>query len=300
MASEKFANLAETTLASGYTSGTTTLSVTSAAGFPTVGVFRVRLGNAGKTIWRVDSVSGTTFTGAAEANDANANSGETVKIVASKAVAERFTQSPESGEARLISGAAAVDFFGPIHKLTPLDQSGWAWVNQGGFSVTQANGIVYLAGPASGAGNNVKLRTVAAPSTPYTITAAIIPLTSGTFSLAGIALRNAASGRFIHINARHDRGVVVTKQNTATSFNSDPVTRTNAHGGGGTLLFLRMADDGTNVIFSYSVDGVNFTQLFSEARTTFINTPDEVGITAGYEGTAVGGAGSSVLSWVQT
>ena len=40
-------NLAETTLASGYTAGAGSISVASAAGFPTTGTFRVRLGNAG-------------------------------------------------------------------------------------------------------------------------------------------------------------------------------------------------------------------------------------------------------------
>jgi hypothetical protein len=299
MAPEKFANLAETTLASSYTSGTTTLSVVSASGFPTVGVFRVRLGNAGKTIWRVDSVSGTTFTGAAEANDANATSGDAVKIVASKAVAERFVQSPESGEARLISGVSAADFYGPSHKLTALDQSGWAWVNQGGFSVTQASGIVYLAGPGSGAGNNVKLRSVAAPSTPYTITASVITFTGTGFSFVGIALRHNSSGRFIHIVPAQDRSIAVNRQNTATSFASTAVTRASAHGGGH-LLFLRMRDDGTNVIFSYSSDGVNYTQLHSEARTSFINTPDHVAISAGHEGTGPGDGGGSILSWVQS
>ena len=83
MAFEKFANLAETTLSAGYTAGAGSISVTSAAGFPTAGVFRVRLGNAGKTIFRVDSVSGTTFTGAAEANDANAANGDSATCVLS-------------------------------------------------------------------------------------------------------------------------------------------------------------------------------------------------------------------------
>src|SRR5690348_7784839 len=141
MSAEVFANLAETTLGAGYTSGGSSITVASASGFPSTGVFRVRLGNAGKTIYRVDSVSGTTFTGGAEANDANATTGDTVVLVATKAVAERFVQSPESGAIDLISGAAGVDAYGPVWKIVRPDTLSWSWQNQGGASVVDANGI---------------------------------------------------------------------------------------------------------------------------------------------------------------
>ena len=109
MASEKAANLAETTLASGYTSGGASISVTSASGFPTTGTFRVRLGNASRTTYRVDSVSGTTFTGGAEANDANAASSDTVIQVASRQTFERLIQSPDTGAINAPSGVSGAD-----------------------------------------------------------------------------------------------------------------------------------------------------------------------------------------------
>src|SRR5690242_1967894 len=140
MASEKFANLAETTLASSYTSGGSSIIVTDASLFPTSGIFRVALGNANKTIYRVDSVSGTTFTGGAEEFDGNAAGGDAVVLVGSKGSAERFLQAPTSAEVQAYSGALGVDRYGPMWKLTPMDQSGWAWQNQGSASVSQASG----------------------------------------------------------------------------------------------------------------------------------------------------------------
>src|SRR6185436_11731147 len=151
-----------------YTSGGSSISVTSATGFPTTGVFRVRLGNVGKTIWRVDSVSGTTFTGAAEANDANAASSDTVIQVASRQTFERLIQSPTAGEARGISGVSGADYYGPIWKLGDPTTPSWAWVNQGSSTITSTNGIEHLEIPS--ATTNIRSRVITAPATPYTIT----------------------------------------------------------------------------------------------------------------------------------
>lgn len=302
MPAEQFANLAETTLASGYTSGTTTLSVASSSGFPSVGPFRVRLGNTGKTIWRVDSVSGTTWTGAAEANDANAASSDSVKIVASSQVAERMLQSPSTGEIHTYTGVSGADRYGPIWKLAPLDQSGWSWVNQGAWSVTQGSGVVWLHGAATGAGLNVKIRETAAPSTPYTITAAVIPWhssASGSIAGGGICMRESGTGKILEFIL--DRGVLVLNKNTSpTVFSSQPVNRAGL-GGAGPIVFLRMNDGGTNITFGYSIDGVNFQTVFTEGRTVFMaGAPDKVGIVGTQEGSGALDAGVSILSWVQS
>lgn len=302
MAVEVFANLAETTLASSYTSGGSSISVASAALFPTIGTFRVALGNSSKTIFRVDSVSGTTFTGAAEAFDGNASSGDKVTLVASKATAERFLQSPVSGEQRAPSGVSAADFYGPVSKLVALDQSSWSWVNQtSGVSaaVDQASGVVYLRTAARASGLNVALRDKAAPSTPYTITVLVVPLWSTTISGPGIALRQSSSGKFINLFL--DRGsVVVNKDTSPTAFSSQP-WNVGAAGHGGPV-WLRMSDDGTTIKFSYSKDGVNFIEALSETRTTFLLTtgPDRVAITCTLELTGLSVGGGSFLSWVET
>jgi hypothetical protein len=301
MASEKFANLAETTLAASYTSGTTTLSVASAAGFPTVGVFRVRLGNTGKTIWRVDSVSGTTFTGAAEANDANANSGDAVKIVASRAVAERFTQSPESGDIRLPSGVSAADFYGPIFKVTPMpDVSSWTWVNQGAAAFTQANGHVWLRKAGTGAGNNLTALVKSQPSTPYTITVGLIvrALSAGGYVGPGICFRESGSGElFVMVlamsTAQVNEVIDIHKQNSATSFNSTKFTCSTAHRPA--VAWLRISNDGSTLRFSYSHDKVNWVELTNEAVGTFL-TPNQVGLVFYNEGSNPE-SGATYISW---
>lgn len=79
---EQFANLIQTTLASNYTTGSGSMSLTSASGVPSGGTFSITIVDQTtklvKLIWRVASRSGTTLTGAAESSDVNCNAGDLV------------------------------------------------------------------------------------------------------------------------------------------------------------------------------------------------------------------------------
>lgn len=79
---EQFANLASSTLASAYSVGAGSITVASAASFPTQGTFTVVIRDqstkAIKLLFRVTSVAGAVFSGAAEGTDAAANSGDLV------------------------------------------------------------------------------------------------------------------------------------------------------------------------------------------------------------------------------
>ena len=317
MSSEKFANLAETTLASGYTSGGGSISVTSASGFPTAGVFRVRLGNAGKTIFRVDSVSGTTFTGGAEANDANASAGDTVINVGTRAVGERFLQSPETGEANAPSGVSGADDYWPNWKVKRLDQSGWSWVNQGAASVDQQKGMVQLLSPASVAGTSVRARVTTAPGTPYTIEMGLVPYfpTAGSVSnlaAIGIAFRESGTGKMVVIffaNFKASSGtgpsaIFVATYTNATTFNTNLAEFVTVILPPSYLAFpvmwLRVTDNGTNLIFEYSYDRVHWTTLTTAGRTAFMaGGPDQIGVVWTVQSSSVE-AGGWVLSWIQT
>ena len=280
MGAEKFANLAETTLASSYTSGGSSISVASAVGFPSAGPFRVRLGNGGKTIFRVDSVSGTTFTGAAEANDANAGSGDSVKIVATRAVAERFIQTPDAGEIQAYAGVSGADRYGPLWKLTPLDQSGWAWVNQGGAAVTQSGGVVLLTGP-SNASDSFRIRKTSAPGTPYSVTALVRARYSSAAANqqnAGICFRDGTGKLYVWYVSSAGQ-VQAVKWTNETTFSAVGAVNLSIVGIPGAWHWLRLTDDGTNLKFLLSLDGVHFKEYGSEGRTAFFGSgPTEYGI----------------------
>jgi hypothetical protein len=298
MAVELVRNLAETTLASSYTSGGSSIEVDDATGFPSTGAFRVALGNAGRTIFRVDSVSGTTFTGGAEEFDASASAGDTVVGVGTRGSFERLIQTPASGEIHAYSGVSAADRYGPIWKMTPLDQSGWSWVNQGDASVTQASGVVFLNAP-SAAAQNLRIRKTSAPATPYTITVALIceAAFTGSFNVrTRPSWRQSSDGKLVTIGYLGGNGVFeVLKFNSATSFSASYAARNVA--ARPSLAFIRMTDNGTNRVVSTSFDGVNFRQLHSVGRTDFM-TADEVGIFIGPESGHE--SGLSIVSWVQS
>lgn len=307
--SEKFANLAESTLASPYTAADPSITVASAALFPTTGVFRVALGNLTRTIFRVDSVAGTVFTGTAEAFDGNAATGNTVIQVGSRGTAERLLQSPESGEARAPSGISAVDFYGPLYKLAALDQSGFAWINQGPAVLVQANGIVFIRSDGSGAASDVHIRKKAEPTPPFTVTACIITKPadgadgdgSGANWLA-IIFRDSGTGKFSAFTADRDGSIQVVRYDDVNTVNGISATRTTAFRG--MPIWLQVEDDGVgNMIWRYSTDGINFeTPIRSTGRTLGgFYTPDEVGFGLNAQGgLAAGDAGGSILSWLES
>ena len=278
MAIEKVRNLAEDELASGYTSGGSSISVSDASLFPTTGTFRVALGNADRTIFRVDSVSGTTFTGAAEFADANASAADTVTLVGSRGTFERLLQSPDSGEAFAYSGVDGADRYGPIWKSGALDASAWSWVNQGSAALTTSGGVGTFSMP-SAVGTNHRGKYVSAPGTPYTVTIkASYFMRTADFSTCGIALRESGTSKVIIFGLANNSGVKLNagKFTNDTTFSSDNLSAAVAVTGD---LFLRVADNGTNVIFSYSLDGVNFNTHLSETRGTFFTTaPNQYGL----------------------
>jgi hypothetical protein len=315
MTVEVFRNLAETTLASGYTSGGVSISVASASGFPTTGVFRVALGNAGRTIYRVDSVSGTTFTGGAEEFDANASTGTTVTLAASRAVAERFLQTPESGEANARSGIAGIDETGPFNwKLTRLDQSSWSWVNQGSAVVTQSGGLVKLITPTAG-GTNVRARVKTVPSVPYTVEVGVI----GHFQLAASVTNLNAIG-FVHRESGTSKLIGMFLANFKASTGGTPpavwvATYTNETTFGavqGTefatvnptitspfagVIWLRATDNNTNLIYEYSYDRQTWVQLASVSRTAHMaGAPNQVGIACLHQSGSID-SGGWIVSW---
>lgn len=192
--------------------------------------------------------------------------------------------------------------WGPLFPLTAPVDGDYAWINQGGASVVTTNGGIHLSVP-SGASDNVRIRKKAAPSTPYTITAFFIPLLYPTqYYQAGLCWRQSSNGKLVTFGlggantSGNPDDFEITKWNSATSFSAG-YTQANT----GTLfirMWLRITDNGTNRICSFSHDGQNFMQFHSVGRTDFL-TADEVGFHI-YCNNGTQGAGMTLLSWKQT
>lgn len=184
--------------------------------------------------------------------------------------------------------------------VTPIDGD-FAWINQGAASViVNANGGIDLEAPAS-AGANLRIRKKAAPATPYTITAAfIIRSRLNDFQKGGLCWRQSSDGKviihsfFVGNAFSGDCGVTCQDYTNPTTFSAVNISIDTMPFG---VQFLRITDDGTNRIVSWSTDGYNFVTLLSELRTTFL-TADEVGFFCDNTNSIANGI--TLLSWEQT
>lgn len=211
--------------------------------------------------------------------------------------------NPSWSGATGISGAQSTIY----PPFTPPVNGNYAWVNQGSASVTvNANGGIFLLGPTS-ATASARIRKMACPgSTPWTLTVAIMGfnITAASFQFNGICLREAATGKLSTLHLATQITAPVTKLQIIHWTNETTrggATTDAALSVPGPILWLQITDDGTNLIYRYSIDGYNFVQFFSEARGVFFTTtghPTEFGFFVDDE-TNTYQAGLTLLSWLQ-
>lgn len=193
------------------------------------------------------------------------------------------------------SGSAWVPW-GPLFPFTAPNDASYAWVNQGGASVSTTNGGIFLRAPAN-AGVNLRIRKKAAPATPYTVTVAFLPtLVSLNYQSCGVLFRESSSGKVVTLHVENGTGyqnLTVTKWTNASTFSAQYANVGYLASRG--VVFLRIADNGTNRISSYSSDGQHWFTFHTVGRTDFL-TADEIGFYVDDE-TNTYDAGMTLLSW---
>lgn len=192
-----------------------------------------------------------------------------------------------------------------VGRFTVPVNADFAWVNQGSSSVAEDadRETIVLTGAATAVGANIVGRVKTAPATPYVITAFFdAMLLPKAFNGFGLGFRDSAGGG-IHLSAvfgsagSTDYTHRSTKYTSPTAFSADyqAIVLTDAP------RWHRIADDGTNRICSLSVDGVNWLQVHSVARTDFL-TANQVGFFVSTENSAVPNFAPIVTlrSWLQS
>lgn len=191
------------------------------------------------------------------------------------------------------SGGGSGSFFGLWDFVAP-PSSGWSWDNQASATITSATGYEYLSCPRTG-NIHLHLRYRTAPSTPYTITAAIFADLSSIQSRSGatdvncgfgIGFRESSTGKivnylFVTDTAVGAYGAYFGKWTNATTLSANYSGHAGFRTMAGLVLarpaLLRITDDGTNLKCYWSMDGVVWTQFDSRARTDFMSGgPDQV------------------------
>jgi hypothetical protein len=212
------------------------------------------------------------------------------------------------------TGEGNWESWGPIFQLNEPNETGLSWVNQGSATTDTTNGGVYLHTPAPGSpGDNVRLRVqdvnfVAPTAPPYTVTAAFLPLLHPVDETScGLVFRENSTGKFVFFRmlytttssfTKNDLVLSVDQYTNETTFSSN-VIQVPASVLLSSVVWLKMQDDGTNLIFSYSNDAANYRVLTVVSRTSFMLTgPDQIGYAVN-DTSLLGMAGMTLFSWTK-
>jgi len=315
MAVEQFSNAPQTTITEDLTDVETDVDVASAAGFPAAAQYRILIeselmlvtAGAGTTTWTVArGAEGTT-------NVAHSSGATVTHILTAGAIAQMRADDvptaafagipaaaiqgriflPSDGFALLRDTGAAWVPWGPIFPVATPPTTGWSWDNQGGASVDEALGGIYLLDPVDGAGE-LRVRYRTAPAPPYTITVAILPHQYHVdYSSVGLCCRQSSDGKIISYAFGESSDVIrVQYWTAANSWSANGALSAIALFG---ILWLRLADNNTNRILSWSLDGQHWHVLLTETRSTHL-TADQAGIFVKPQNGNYP-AGMTLLSW---
>ena len=185
---------------------------------------------------------------------------------------------PSDGLVLYRDTGAAWASWGPIFPLTAPVYGDFAWINQGTATATTTQGGIVLYTPAV-AGDQLRILKKAAPATPYTITAAVLlHLTNANYNTAGICWRQSSDGKAVVFcsDTTSSFALTINKYTNETTYSAAYVSTHPPRFAMSPILYLRITDNGTNRIISFSWDGINFLTLHTVGRTDFL-TADEVG-----------------------
>ena len=321
MATEKFTNLASSTLNGAINNSVTSLDVTSAASFPTTGQFRIMIASE---IMLVTAVSSNTFTvtrGIEGTSAASHSNGDTVVHILTKGGLDQlFADNYQIGTTANLPSAERE---GRIYQATdyPLEfrdtgstwQARWrnnmpvtspnagsyAW-SHGGATATDStvtNGPVLLeVGSASNADKISKfVKSVA--SAPYVYThcfAFNLNDVSGAYGgpCWSDGTKVIGTGIITNTGGGGQCRFWVGKWTNLTTFSADYITRLYLGMNPG-MLWIQIGDDNTNRYVKYSLDGVYFQTVHSVGRTDFLTATD-VGI---YIGNSTSGT-TAKMTWI--
>lgn len=176
-----------------------------------------------------------------------------------------------------------------------LDTGRWTWHNQGGATATVSNSILFMTSPAH-SGTNWEWITQPCPATPWTIQAKLKMFYPSFLNYANAGIVLSDGTKLITFSFSGQTAPVsfqVVHFDSETNFASTPYGGINY--GFNEWMYMSVQDDGTNLHFMVSPDGVNWITLYSESRTAWLSGgPSLVGLGVDAE---AGGALYMSVDW---
>lgn len=282
---EQNKNDSASTLDGGIDASQTTIDVHDGSQFPSVGNFRLRIGNE---LLKVTARSGDTLTVVRGIEGFAADSHSDSAAVTMIVTADSFDRNGKDNVTLWGSNAPPLNTIVDVDGITPLTTSDFSWENQGGATAADQHGTILFRCPPSGS-NSIRSFLRSLPSAPWTWTAAIdvtcFADDGGTQNNnLGVCLRESGTGKIylfgFNRSSTTSRRLLLEKWSGNASFSATPWKNTNPIFSG-PLLWTKIVDNNTNLIFSLSSDGIEWTQIFSESRTTFMSgAPNQFGLSS--------------------
>jgi hypothetical protein len=201
------------------------------------------------------------------------------------------------------SGSVWVPFVYGYECTMPLT-SEFSWVNQGSATVDGTYGGIYLYTPAPGSsGSNFRIQATAVPlSAPYTYTAFFSPLApTGNFCNIGIGFYETLTTKLQTIQVVYNAGPQLTVLNYSAPTGG---SGTGVYSANWTFaasqIWFRAENDGTNLIYSVSIDGAHWLEVYSAAVASYFTLgPTDAIFFVDAENTSYPVA-MQLWSWLQT
>lgn len=169
------------------------------------------------------------------------------------------------------NGSLWVPFFRPSGQQVTLPiNSNYAWVNQQTNTLVNNASVLINFPNQSSINLGARSRAISGFTTIDLGVRAPVWASASDQLWYGIGFMNSGSGKLITFSILYNGNyqLDISQWNSPTSFNTS-VTHSDYRGG--PFVYLRIKDDGVTDRFYYlSVDGQNWTLIYSESRTTFL------------------------------
>lgn len=159
----------------------------------------------------------------------------------------------------------------------------WTQVNVGGSTFTVGNSLLSFFVAANSGDTVAQLYKAVPGATPWEFTARVLADYSNNsgFHFIGLCLNDSSTGKITTYGPAYHSSVSdmsVTNWTNQTTFSSYPNNSTRWTTTWQRWLYVRIKNDGTNLLFSASTTGLTWVQTLSVAKASFITTIDRVGI----------------------
>lgn len=296
-------NNSETTLNGSINDSTTTVTVTDGAVFPSTGNFRILVeaeimlvtARSTHVLTVVRGIEGST-------NVAHSDLVAVVHVLTEDGLEQYLRQNlPHHNGGR-------TPFLLVDASNTILTSSSFTEVNGSSnpTPVDNADGSIFVGKDSTTAAVDWSLYCRSAPSTPYTVIASMRFLTlltgSGSIAGPGIGFRESGTGKFVVLryhciaNGAGNVNFGTSKYTDAATFSAD--YKFDYACNANDLIWMKITDNATNLIFYISLDGINWQQVDSRTRTDFMaGGPDQIFWGINNQNNVTYDAMCSLLAW---